>query len=56
MEIDLKIARVLELIQQRETINKELNELLAGSVKKPIKCSKCHQQGHTARTCKENQS
>lgn len=51
MDIEIKIARVMELIAQRETVNKELNDLLAGTVKKAQRCGKCGQEGHNSRVC-----
>jgi hypothetical protein len=50
MEIDT--ARARALLDKRDEIDAELASLFAGtSVKKPIKCGNCQQEGHSARTC-----
>ena len=53
MTIDESIARVKELIQKREEIDAELAGMfgVAGRVKKPLRCSKCGDEGHNAKTC-----
>jgi hypothetical protein len=52
--LDAKIARVKTLIAQREEIDAELAQLLAGTLeRKPKKCTRCGGQGHTARNCPE---
>jgi len=53
MTIDERIARVKELIQKREEIDAELEGMfgLAGRIKKPLRCSKCGEEGHNAKTC-----
>jgi len=55
--LDAKIARVKALIAQREEIDAELAQLLAGTLeRKPKKCSKCGGDGHTARNCTEGET
>lgn len=50
--LDAKIARVKTLIAQREEIDAELAQLLAGTLeRKPKKCTRCGVEGHTARNC-----
>jgi hypothetical protein len=50
--LDAKIARVKALIAQREEIDVELSQLLAGTYeRKPKKCTKCGVEGHNARNC-----
>ena len=52
----MDIDRMKELIAQREAIDEELTAIVIGSApkeKKTLTCSKCGEQGHTARTCKK---
>jgi hypothetical protein len=52
IEEKLKAAR--ELIAQRDEIDRQLEQLLSGSVpsaRRAQRCSKCGQEGHSARTC-----
>ena len=50
--LDAKITRAKTLIAQREAIDAELSQLLAGTLeRKPKKCAKCGEEGHTARNC-----
>ena len=53
MEIDERIARAKELIQKREEIDAELASMLgiALRARKPLRCSKCGEEGHNAKTC-----
>jgi hypothetical protein len=52
MELDDKIALTKDLIRKREEIDEQLTALLSGEAKKKtVKCSKCGESGHTARTC-----
>jgi hypothetical protein len=53
MTIDDRISRVKDLIQKREEIDAELAGLfgLAVRVKKALRCSKCGEEGHNAKTC-----
>lgn len=44
--------RMRALLDKRDEIDRELIELVTGNgTKKPVKCSACGQDGHTARTC-----
>lgn len=55
MEIDT--ARARELLNKRDEIDAELAAIFSGAqVKKPVKCSHCQQEGHTARTCSQKQA
>ncbi|WP_445219371.1 zinc finger CCHC domain-containing protein [Bradyrhizobium sp. Pa8] len=58
MDIDVKIARVKELIAKREELNAELQELFAGSLKerRAPKCSNCGDAGHRANACPSKQA
>lgn len=52
--MDTKLARLKELITQKEAVDAELESLLGGSVVKEPKtrvCKKCGAQGHNAKTC-----
>ncbi len=53
MDIDDRIARVKDLIQKREEIDSELAGLFGIAVKarKTLRCSKCGDEGHNAKTC-----
>lgn len=55
MELDQTIARVKQLIAQREEIEAELAAIFGGApatlARKPPTCKKCGEQGHTARSC-----
>ena len=50
----MDIQRAKELIAQRERIDSELVAIFTGSKeRKPLSCSKCGGEGHTARTCQK---
>lgn len=53
--MDYDIERAKELIAQREEIDGELAALFANgskpSTRKPQRCSKCGEEGHSARSC-----
>ena len=51
--MDLDTQKVRELLDKRDEIDKELQEIFGTQPKerKPTTCSKCGQSGHTARTC-----
>jgi Zinc knuckle len=53
MDIDTQIARVKELISERERIDAELSAMLGvmPKGKKSQRCSICNEEGHSARTC-----
>jgi hypothetical protein len=59
MSIEVRIARVKELIAKREELDAELNELLGGGglrEKRSPKCSVCGEPGHRATTCPAKQA
>lgn len=43
-------TRLRLLLDKRDDLDREIAEIVNGS-KKPIVCSSCKQEGHTARTC-----
>jgi hypothetical protein len=50
MEYD--IARAKQLIEEREEIDRQLAVIFGGGkVRSAQKCSRCDQEGHTARNC-----
>ena len=50
--MDFDTARVRELLDQRDNIDRQLQELFSGSKgRAPQKCSHCQQEGHSVRTC-----
>jgi hypothetical protein len=49
MEAPLDTARIRQLLDKRDDIDRELQELISG--KKPVKCSHCGGENHTARNC-----
>jgi hypothetical protein len=53
MDIDDRIARAKGLIGKREEIDAELAALfgIAVKTKKTLRCSKCGEEGHNAKTC-----
>jgi Zinc knuckle len=53
MDIDDRITRVKNLIQKREEIDTELANLFGITIKakKMLRCSKCGEEGHNAKTC-----
>jgi hypothetical protein len=58
MELDETIARVKQLIAQRENIDAELATIFAGAApptRKTITCGKCGEVGHSARSCTKAQ-
>lgn len=48
-----KLARLKELIAQKESVDAELASLLGVSVpqRRAVKCSVCLEEGHNAKTC-----
>jgi hypothetical protein len=58
LDIDTHIARVKDLIARREEIDVELAAILGVTpkVRKPQRCSHCNEEGHTARTCPQQQA
>jgi hypothetical protein len=55
IELDERLTRIKDLIETKERVDAELEELIGGSLEKrkrsPQKCSNCEQEGHTARNC-----
>lgn len=53
MELDDTINRVKELVAARDKIDAELAGIFGGAVptKRTLTCSRCGEQGHTARSC-----
>lgn len=53
--MDERLTRIKDLIETKERVDAELEELIGGSLEKrrrtPQKCSNCEQEGHTARKC-----
>jgi hypothetical protein len=53
--LDERLTRIKDLIETKERVDAELEELIGGSLEKrkrsPQKCSSCEQEGHTARNC-----
>lgn len=50
--MDERLTRIRTLIDEIENRESELNSLMAGgNSRRPQKCSKCGQEGHSARTC-----
>ena len=57
--MDERLDRIRTLIDQKEKIDAELESILGGTfhkTRKPQTCSKCGEQGHTARSCSTNPS
>jgi hypothetical protein len=53
MDLDETIALAKELISKRESIDRQLADLFAGTppVKKARRCKICDGEGHNASTC-----
>lgn len=53
--MDERLTRIKDLIETKQRVDAELEELIGGSLEKrkrtPQKCSTCEQEGHTARNC-----
>jgi hypothetical protein len=53
--LDERLTRIKDLIETKERVDAELEELIGGSPEKrkrsPQKCSHCDKEGHTARNC-----
>lgn len=53
---DIDTKRLRELLDRRDEIDNELTAIIAGAAaKKPVTCSKCKIEGHTARTCPQRE-
>lgn len=49
---DIDTKRMRDLLDRRDAIDRELAEIVSGNApKKPVRCSSCGEDGHTARTC-----
>ena len=57
LDIDTQIARVKDLIAKREEIDAELSTVLGvtSKARKPQRCSNCNEEGHSTRTCPQQQ-
>ena len=57
MDLDAKIAHVKDLIQKREEIDSELAATFGVTLKpkKILRCSRCGEEGHNAKTCPTQQ-
>lgn len=44
-------TRLRELLDKRDALDAEIRELVGGKERKPIRCSNCGEENHTARTC-----
>ena len=59
--MDARLLRIKELIEQKEAIDTELESLIGGApvhlkhLKRPPRCTWCKAEGHTARTCPQQQ-
>jgi hypothetical protein len=53
MDLDTKIIRLKELIRKREEIDSELAIIfnLATPTRRLLRCSRCGEEGHNAKTC-----
>jgi hypothetical protein len=55
IELDERLTRIRDLIETKERVDAELEELIGGSPERrkraPQKCGTCDQEGHTARNC-----
>ena len=49
--MDIDTSKVRELLNKRDEIDAELAAIFSLKERKPIRCSKCGEEGHTARTC-----
>jgi len=50
--MDLDVTRIRELLDKRDEIDQELQSLVTGTKERKVqRCSKCGEEGHTARTC-----
>jgi len=58
LDIDTHITRVKDLIARREEIDAELSTILGvmPKTRKPQRCSICNAEGHSARTCPQQQT
>ncbi len=56
--MDARLRRIKELIEQKEAIDTELESLIGGApvhLKRPPRCTRCKAEGHTVRTCPQQQ-
>jgi hypothetical protein len=53
----IDVPHTIELLKKRQEIDNELATIFAGlAMKKPVRCSTCGSEGHTARTCPGKQT
>lgn len=43
--------RIRQLLDKRDDIDREIQAIVMGKQKKPVQCSQCQEEGHTARNC-----
>jgi hypothetical protein len=55
IELDERLMRIKDLIETKERVDAELEELIGGPSERrkraPQKCSNCEEEGHTVRNC-----
>lgn len=48
--------KLRELLDKRDRLDEEIVALVTGKEKKPVKCSNCGGESHTARSCPQKQT
>jgi len=49
--MDIDTNKLRELLDKRDKIDEEILAVASGKEPKPKRCSKCNEEGHTARWC-----